>query len=204
MLRRRSDPAAPLELTTSDMRRPEQGARVRDGQGLPEAAARRELADEIDRLARYVARFKREVATLRPGEACRDTLPAAQDDLRQVGDATTQAVNRIMAAAETLLELGSRPESRETAGFETRVLEIMEACTFQDLAGQRLARALSTLAQLERRLGRMVSALGVADAVDAIDPQAILREARREILLVEGPQNAQGSIEQDAVDKLFD
>lgn len=205
MLRRRPSPAAPLELTASDMRRPEEGIRASDRQaGGPEVAARRELAEEVDRLARYVARFKREVATLKPGQACRETLPAAQDDLRHVKDATTEAVDRIMASAEILLQLGSGSGSPDKAGFEARVLEIMEACSFQDLAGQRLARALSTLDELERRLGRLVASLGVADATDTIDREAILREARREILLVEGPQNARRSIEQDAVDKLFD
>jgi chemotaxis protein CheZ len=83
-------------------------------------------------------------------------------------------------------------------------MEIMQACSFEDIAGQRLERATETLLDVERRLERFTKAVKVADRQDLFDRKAIMREARREVLMVEGPQNAGQAVEQSAIDKLFD
>lgn len=162
-----------------------------------------ELAQEIDQVAAYVMRLKREIAALKPGEICQKRIPATRDDLRDVETATKAAVDRIMASAEALLSL-ELSAGGERSTLEEHAIEIMEACSFQDLAGQRLQRAAQELGSLEKRFERFLAAVRIADAGDVIDREAILREARREILLVEGPQSSGQTIEQGAVDKLFD
>lgn len=202
---RASASAEPLELTTSDMRSPEVAdATWIDASVLGEGRKPlHELAQEVDQVAAYVARLKREISALKPGEICQKRIPATRDDLRDVEAATKAAVDRIIAVAEALMTL--QPSTAgERATLEEHAIEIMEACSFQDLAGQRLQRAAHELGALAKRFERFRGAVRIPDAGDLIDREAIVREARREILLVEGPQSSAETIEQGAVDKLFD
>ena len=72
------------------------------------------------------------------------------------------------------------------------------------MMGQRVARVDATLGQHERRLQRFSLAVGAADNAGAYDREAILREVREDVLIVEGPQDAARAIGQDVVDKLFE
>jgi hypothetical protein len=43
----------------------------------------------------------------------------------------------------------------------------------------------------------------VRDSADAVDPEETLRQARREVLLLNGPQTEDKAIKQDDIDALF-
>lgn len=79
-------------------------------------------------------------------------------ELEAVVQATESAANRIMEAAEAisdwLREGRSDPEAMEA--MAARVNAIFEACTFQDVTGQRIRRAIEHLQQVESMLGDMV------------------------------------------------
>ena len=178
---------------------------ARSGERRSEPQDRRkldELVTEINHVADYVSRLKREIGGLKAGEFYSERLPAAREDLANVETATKDAVESIMAAAEAILAADTLHPSYPSFVAE-RSLEIMEACSFQDLAGQRLSRAAAALAAMQKRLERFVRAVRIADTGDVYDRDSILQEARREILLVEGPQDSGVAIDQHAVDKLF-
>ncbi len=81
-------------------------------------------------------------------------------ELEAVVQATEAAANRIMEAAEAIgdwLREGRRdPESVEAAA--EKVNAIFEACTFQDVTGQRIRRAIQHLQQVETMLTDMAPA----------------------------------------------
>jgi chemotaxis protein CheZ len=62
---------------------------------------------------------------------------------------------------------------------------------------------LEALSQLENRLGRFAKAVNVRDNSAAQDPEEALRQARREMLLLNGPAAAGQGIAQDDIDKMF-
>ena len=78
-------------------------------------------------------------------------------ELEAVVQATEKAANQILEAAEAIggwLQGGSDP-----AGFQAvteQVNAIFEACTFQDLTGQRIHRAIEHLQQVETMLSGMM------------------------------------------------
>lgn len=188
-----------LELTDADLSREEHAA---PGQaGGADRARLEDLAREVGQVADYVRRLKREIAALKAGEVYSKRIPATVTDLRSVHDATKSAADTIMAAAEAILERDPSDPTYEAAVGDCAV-EIMQACSFQDLAGQRLDRAIETLGEFERRLERFAKAVKISDA-ELFDRKAILRDARREVLMVEGPQESDAAIKQDAIDKLF-
>jgi chemotaxis protein CheZ len=79
-------------------------------------------------------------------------------ELEAVVQATESAANTIMEAAEAIgewLREGRRdPESLEAVA--ARVNAIFEACTFQDITGQRIRRAIEQLQHVESMLTDMI------------------------------------------------
>lgn len=195
LVRRPPKDGAVLQLTKADLTRPSPPAR--------QSEDLKRLSAEIAAVADYVARLRREIARLKLNETLRDHLPAAKEDVARAREATEAAAGAIMTAAESLLAAPEDTVDLYRGEVEAKLMEILEACTFQDIAGQRLGRVATTLNQMEKRLSRFSASVRIADATDVFDRETIIREARREVLLVEGPQDQGRAIEQDAIDKLF-
>lgn len=162
------------------------------------------IVRELSSVADYIKHVKREIGMLRANELCRDRLPGVHQELGTVVSATASATDRIMAAAEEILGSLEETSDGSRGRIEAKTLEIFEACSFQDITGQRINRVVEALGQIERRLGRFASAVNARDTNSAPDPEETLRQARREMLLLNGPQDPGAGIEQDEIDKLFD
>jgi chemotaxis protein CheZ len=111
-----------------------------------------ELADLGDaRIARDIARMQDQIAQL-------VAVPAAATrnsglELEAVVQVTEDAANTIMEAAEAIGDWIAA--GRDDAGAPAiigRVNAIFEACSFQDLTGQRIRRAIQHLQQVEGAL----------------------------------------------------
>ena len=162
------------------------------------------IVRELATVADYIGHIKKEIAALKPNELSRDRIPSANDELGNVIQTTASATHTIMAAAEEILGAGGLSDKDYRDLVETRVLAIFEACSFQDITGQRIGRVLEGLGQLEKRLDRFAKAVNVRDSSEGPDPEEALRQARREVLLLNGPQNEDAAIKQDDIDALFD
>jgi chemotaxis protein CheZ len=125
-------------------------------------------------------------------------------ELEAVVQATEEAANRIMEAAEAigdwLREGRNDPEGLDAVN--EKVNAIFEACSFQDVTGQRIRRAIQHLQQVETMLTDM-----------APDEHGVVPAEPR--LVVHAPYNGTGTVTaeesaanpdlgQDAVDSLFD
>ena len=162
------------------------------------------ITRELAAVADYIGHMKQEVAALKPNELSRERIPLANDELGNVIQATASATHTIMAAAEEILGAGALSDKDYRALVETRVLAIFEACSFQDITGQRIAKVLEALEHLEKRLDRFAKAVNVRDSEEGLDPEEALRKARREMLILNGPQDEAVAIKQDDIDALFD
>jgi chemotaxis protein CheZ len=173
---------------------------AKTGDGTETQVITRELAAVAD----YIGHMKNEIAALKPNELSRERIPSANDELGNVVQATASATHTIMAAAEEILGAGALSDKEYRELVETRILAIFEACSFQDITGQRITRVLEALEQLEKGLDRFAKAVNVRDSADGPDPEAALRQARREVLLLNGPQDEAVAIKQDDIDALFE
>jgi chemotaxis protein CheZ len=78
-------------------------------------------------------------------------------ELEAVVQATERAANQIMEAAEAIsnwLQAGGDPKT--LPAVTRQVNAIFEACTFQDLTGQRIRRAIEHLQHVEAMLSGMI------------------------------------------------
>lgn len=193
--------AEPLILTEQDVRvAPVRSPAVRHA---PQSADLQALSAQIGQVADYVARLRREIAALKPGAISNDEMPSVRSELTSITAETQSATDRIMVAAEAILASDAQSLDGYRREVGAKLTEILEACSFQDIAGQRLARATTLLGEMEKRIDRFARAVNIPDAADVFDRAAIVREMRREVLLVDGPQGSGAAIDQDAVDRMF-
>jgi chemotaxis protein CheZ len=93
-------------------------------------------------------------------------------ELESVVEATERAANQIMEAAEAIGDW-LQSDERDAASVQKvadRVNAIFEACTFQDLTGQRIRRAIEHLQKVETMLGGMIEESG--ETLDKVEKEA--------------------------------
>lgn len=163
-----------------------------------------QIVRELCAVADYVSHIKKEIGALRVNELSRTRIPGAHDELGNVVNATASATNSIMSAAEEIL--GYTEDDFETYRnqVQTKVLEIFEACSFQDITGQRISKVVEHLAQVEKRLSHFAAAVNARDGEAAPDGEDAARQARKELLLLNGPADEGAGVSQDDIDSLFD
>lgn len=76
-------------------------------------------------------------------------LPQASEELRTAVRETSSAVNSIMDQAETVMAMNSDDPSAYRAAVQVAMTRILEACAFEDLTGQRIAKAAEVLRNAE-------------------------------------------------------
>nr|WP_260170920.1 hypothetical protein [Roseococcus suduntuyensis] len=118
-------------------------------------------------------------------------------ELEAVVQATEAAANTIMEAAEAIQAwVASGAQDKDAvAAIAARVSSIFEACTFQDVTGQRIRRAIQHLQQVENMLETMIPA---GSRPEGPREQVEVKTAMR---TVESP--AGGDIDQAAIDALL-
>jgi chemotaxis protein CheZ len=124
----------------------------------------------------------------RTGEDERGTAQAELVALRQE---TEKAVEKIMDAAEAMLAQ-ARDGGDLTAVVRLQALAVLEACSFQDITGQRVSKIARIIDELDARESG-------APAREETD-----EERRRRELVLNGPAIGGPALDQDAVDAMFD
>jgi chemotaxis protein CheZ len=124
-------------------------------------------------------------------------------ELEAVVQATEAAANRIMEAAEAIGDW-LREGKHDPASMDSvneKVNAIFEACSFQDVTGQRIRRAIQHLQHVETMLTDMVPGDPGRPAVEGAVVNAPYNNADE---VTPEQASANPDLAQDAVDSLFD
>ena len=151
------------------------------------------LLAELHELGRTVARAKAEIAALSVDDITGRHIPSATDELDAIVQHTADATNEILDACERIERIRDRVGKRSGEALAVEVTRIYEACSFQDITGQRIAKVVSALKAIEKRIA---AATGGAPAEEA----EAASEGRR---LAEGPQLPAAAASQDEIDRLL-
>lgn len=115
---------------------------------------------ELDEMSGVIVRMRQEIATLRPEHAADSRILAATEELDAIVSATERATSEILNAAERLLEQAGQVAAAGlgelATGIEAQATEILMACSFQDITGQRTTRVVNALRYLEQRVNAMI------------------------------------------------
>lgn len=158
------------------------------------------LYREIESLADYIHAAKAEIAALRPGEIKHEFIASATDELDAIVGATESATNEIMDAAEHLETLTPMMDEQVAARLTEGTTRIFEACTFQDITGQRITKVVRMLKEIEGRVESLVRAFGqdIDDPGEKKEKQIVTDED-----LLNGPQLPGGAADQAEIDRLL-
>jgi chemotaxis protein CheZ len=155
---------------------------------------------EFRYIATYIARTRQEISALRPNDISGERIPSAGAELEAIVRHTETATHTIMEAAEAIMMADTADADAFKTLVDEKVMDIFQACSFQDITGQRVQKIVETLRHIEQRVERFAKVMGVQDAaIDEEDP----REIRRKNLLLNGPSLNGPEVGQDAIDSLF-
>jgi chemotaxis protein CheZ len=161
------------------------------------------LLGEVEALGRTIAAAKAEIAELKVDDINASHIPSATDELDAIVAHTASATDSILEVCETLDNLAdtfakdtqSESAARAAILLQEATTRIYEACSFQDITGQRITKVVSTLKTIEVKVASLVATFsGRRDAVVALPPPE---------LLLNGPQLPAMAMDQTDIDKLL-
>jgi chemotaxis regulatin CheY-phosphate phosphatase CheZ len=163
------------------------------------------LRQELQEMSVYIQQTRNEIAALRPDDTGNNRIMAATGELDAIVTATERATSEILNGVERIQQLVSRlPRSEETktifADLDAQVTEILTACSFQDITGQRTTKVVNTLRYLEQRVNSMLEIWGV-DSLKGLVAPVEIGDTRPDAHLLNGP-SLEG-VSQDDVDALL-
>jgi len=158
-------------------------------------------SEEFSVIAGYIAKAKEEIREMRPHDISQERIPTAGAELEAITRDTENATHTIMNSAEAMMSFSIDDPKAYKAAVDDEVMKIFEACSFQDITGQRVSKVVNVLKQIEERVGRLANTLGVEDS--APRPMTA-EEKRRQDLLLNGPAIGGPETRQDTIDAMFD
>lgn len=178
--------------------------KVENGKVGPSDQADDALLTQVRDLHAIIEQLRGEIAALSPSEIAETHIPTAHEQLEAVVEATEEATDAIMTACETLEALGSDNTPLTSDKIQEEVTKIYEACSFQDLTGQRIAKVAEALKSIEEKTSGMLGALQSRVPVPKIAEQDTIQNAKEDKDLMNGPAlPSSGGVTQDDIDKIL-
>ncbi len=166
---------------------------------------------EIAQMVRVIGRAKIEIASIKhPGQED-DRMQLAASELDAIVVATETSTQNVLAASEEIESIvrkitGLHPEDDEvvTQGdlIANEIIKIFEACSFQDITGQRTNKVIKTIRFIEERILALINIWGVDAFLDL--PIQTYSTAEGDDALMNGPQLENQGITQYEINALFD
>lgn len=179
---------------------------------------------ELSAVRSHIDQVKSEISTLTEEESSDNRFRRATAELYEIVTSTARATDDILTAAEAVKEISDKlpPEfaaQRETIG--KHCLNVFQACSFQDITGQRIAKVVKTLDYVEQRVSAMLAIGGALEESPAEQPiiaalspviapapapapiSGPISAQREAETLLNGPQLPGKGLNQDAIDQLL-
>lgn len=169
-----------------------------------------ELSRQVVQLYAYMERIKSEIAAVKHPNAPADHFNKVADQLNAIVQATEDATNTIMEATEATSAIAEALKGDVSASEKAKSLDeiiahanrVFEACTFQDITGQRISKIVTTMNLLEGTLNSLVVIIG-KEGIAAL-PVKTEKPKDGEAPL-DGPAlEGEASVSQADIDALFD
>ena len=175
-------------------------------------AATSEVMAEIQELSDFIEQTRSEIAAINPEEIPDEHIPNATDELDAVIEATEKATNAIFGATETVESVAASLPEEQATQLNDAVTQIYEACSFQDITGQRINKVVTALRDIEEKVETVVQKFGPdpetrerlkAERRAGKESEQSAADAFDEADLLEGPQLPDNANSQDEIDALL-
>ena len=180
------------------------------GKSRAQIAEAQSYKAELELIHAALTRSRKEVAALGTRAALPPDFARAAGELAAIVSGTEQATQQVLQAAEDIDQTANTLAAALKGGYENGlandirdwVVQIFEACNFQDLTGQRVGKVIEILGFLEEHVGRMMEIWGRIEQFKPI----VFDEAEGDKKFLNGPKLAgeAGHSSQHDIDSLFD
>ncbi len=172
---------------------------MRGDLSAPEAV----LLTEIEGLARTIATAKAEIAALGVDDISSSHIPSATDELDAIVAHTAAATDSILEVCETLDDVasaltaaGDRAGQLSAGKLQEATTKIYEACSFQDITGQRISKVVATLKAIDQKIATIRTTFDGRSELTS-------EPAPDEPVLLNGPQLPMLAMGQNDIDQLL-
>ncbi len=162
------------------------------------------VKNEISKMAQHILAAKHEILSMVPEDKSSKNIGNASTQLDAVVKATEQATNAIMDAADAIQTIIATAPAVIKDKINAETVKIYDACTFQDITGQRITKVVGCLQHIEEKINTLLSLFGDTKDMDVI--RKTLGEkpaARNDNQLLNGPALPEYAPSQQEIDALF-
>ncbi len=156
------------------------------------------IMTELRDLLLVIDETRSELGMARPSDITGKHIPGATDELDAIIEATSEATGTIMDCCDVISEKASAVGGEDGDAISAEVMKIFEACSFQDITGQRVSKVVKTFRDIEDKIDRLVGVLGIKASHEEEEDTRVGDEK-----LLNGPQMASEAISQEDIDKLL-
>ncbi len=167
------------------------------------------LKKEIYGLFKYLQRVREEIAAIKQPAAPTLHFDNMSDQLDAIVKATEEATNTIMGCMEKNDDIVTKLRENITDEEQLALLDqistngnnVFEACSFQDITGQRVTKVVKSVTYVEDRINALIEIWG-KEEIEKIEVKSDEKSNGEELL--QGPALEGEGITQAEIDKLFD
>lgn len=156
------------------------------------------IFDDIRNLKKVIDEARAELGAVGGADVKGEFIPKATDELDAVVEATADATGKIMDACDEIQTIADAAGGDVSAKVMEEVTKVYEACSFQDITGQRITKVVNTLKKIEEKVGAMVGVIGGMEEEDRKETQDDGDP------LLNGPQLKGQGVSQEEIDKMLE
>jgi chemotaxis protein CheZ len=162
------------------------------------------IHNELRGILKRIEGLRHEIAKVRADDISNNKIPQMGKELSAIVEATEGATNSIMEAAESVLDLETNNFEEYKQAVSDKMMSIFEACSFQDLTGQRVTKIVQTVEIIEERINLLCEMLDMSGTDEQAPTEELnANQKRNKELLLNGPANDGEGVDQSAIDELF-
>ena len=179
-----------------------------------------DIFTQVGELAKYISAMKKELQEFQPEQLTKQHLPEASQQLDAIISMTEQATQTIMDQMDMIGANNQRVRDILTSAVpqvdpdmvasvedamaesESSITRVLEACSFQDITGQRIQKIVRVMQEVERQILRIIVIFGLARNQGTLDAQT-KKELEKEVIILNGPQLPGQAISQDDIDNML-
>ncbi len=159
---------------------------------------------ELRSILLRIESLRTEIAKVRADDISHHKIPEMGRELSAIVEATEGATNNIMESAEAVMDYTGNDLEEYKQIVADRMMQIFEACSFQDLTGQRVTKIVETVEIIEERINLLCDMLDMSATSEKAPPEELTEKQRRKKeLMLNGPALAGEGVNQSAIDELF-
>jgi chemotaxis protein CheZ len=167
-----------------------------------EDVSREHLYKEMSNLAQIIEQTRADLRKTNAGDIHLKHLPSATDEMDAIVKATEQATMSIFKACEGLEKITQGLDTANREAVQAEVTRIYEACSFQDITGQRINKVVKSLCAVEEKVTSIIRILN--ERMGDMELHHTSKDERMgDAALLNGPQMATEAISQEEIDKLL-